>query len=104
MSVKQVRTIEHIFGYVCSIGRGEEGEGGRGGDTYPPFLLQVAQPTSHFLMFLPVYVCFKNGKSTLALAAIPLIIIEYLIIGRAKRAPHWGVESRFCVIYICDST
>ena len=23
-----------------------------------------------------------------------------LIIGRAKRAPHWGVQSRFCVIYI----
>ena len=22
------------------------------------------------------------------------------IIGRAKRAPHWGVQSRFCVIYI----
>ena len=24
-----------------------------------------------------------------------------LIIGRAKRAPHWGVQSRFHVIYIC---
>ena len=23
------------------------------------------------------------------------------IIGRAKRAPHWGVQSRFRVIYIC---
>ena len=23
-----------------------------------------------------------------------------LVIGRAKRAPHWGVQSRFCVIYI----
>ena len=23
------------------------------------------------------------------------------VIGRAKRAPHWGVQSRFCVIYIC---
>ena len=22
------------------------------------------------------------------------------IIGRAKRSPHWGVQSRFCVIYI----
>ena len=22
------------------------------------------------------------------------------IIGQAKRAPHWGVQSRFCVIYI----
>ena len=25
------------------------------------------------------------------------------IIGRAKRAPHWGVQSRFQVIYICRS-
>ena len=22
------------------------------------------------------------------------------LIGRAKRAPHWGVQSRFCVIYV----
>ena len=29
-----------------------------------------------------------------------------IIIGRAKRAPHWGVQSRFRVIYIgeCGST
>ena len=25
------------------------------------------------------------------------------VIGRAKRAPHWGVQSRFRVIYICMS-
>ena len=25
----------------------------------------------------------------------------YIFIGRAKRAPHWGVQSRFRVIYIC---
>ena len=25
------------------------------------------------------------------------------IIGRAKRAPHWGVQSRFCVDDICLS-
>ena len=24
----------------------------------------------------------------------------YILIGRAKRAPHWGVQSRFRVIYI----
>ena len=24
-----------------------------------------------------------------------------LVIGRAKRAPHWGVQSRFHVIYMC---
>ena len=26
--------------------------------------------------------------------------INIIIIGRAKRAPHWGVQSRFRVIYI----
>ena len=25
---------------------------------------------------------------------------KFIIIGRAKRAPHWGVQSRFRVIYI----
>ena len=28
-------------------------------------------------------------------------IKNFYIIGRAKRAPHWGVQSRFRVIYIC---
>ena len=28
-------------------------------------------------------------------------IIQIIVIGRAKRAPHWGVQSRFRVIYIC---
>ena len=27
--------------------------------------------------------------------------VPHAIIGRAKRAPHWGVQSRFRVIYIC---
>ena len=30
-----------------------------------------------------------------------LLTLSYQIIGRAKRAPHWGVQSRFHVIYIC---
>ena len=39
-------TIQHIFGYVCSIGRKGGGGGGEGrGDTYPSFLLHVAQPS-----------------------------------------------------------
>ena len=35
-----------------------------------------------------------------------LYLNEIAIIGRAKRAPHWGVQSRFRVIYIgeCGST
>ena len=28
-------------------------------------------------------------------------VCVYIFIGRAKRAPHWGVQSRFRVIYIC---
>ena len=34
---------------------------------------------------------------------VPMFIslqMEMLFIGRAKRAPHWGVQSRFRVIYI----
>ena len=26
-----------------------------------------------------------------------------VLIGRAKGTPHWGVQSRFCVIYMCRS-
>ena len=29
---------------------------------------------------------------------------KYFLVGRAKRAPHWGVQSRFCVIYVCMSS
>ena len=28
-------------------------------------------------------------------------VVVIVFIGRAKRAPHWGVQSRFRVIYIC---
>ena len=28
------------------------------------------------------------------------VIVIVIVIGRAKRAPHWGVQSRFGVIYI----
>ena len=28
-------------------------------------------------------------------------VMQVRIVGRAKRAPHWGVQSRFRVIYIC---
>ena len=30
----------------------------------------------------------------------PSKITRYTVIGRAKRAPHWGVQSRFRVIYV----
>ena len=35
--------------------------------------------------------------------AHPVMWTSFLVIGRAKRAPHWGVQSRFRVIYICMS-
>ena len=34
--------------------------------------------------------------------ARPVMGTIFLVIGRAKRAPHWGVQSRFRVIYICQ--
>ena len=30
----------------------------------------------------------------------PTVSLSMSIIGRAKRAPHWGVQSRFHMIYI----
>ena len=30
-------------------------------------------------------------------------LLNCQLIGRAKRAPHWAVQSRFRVIYICMS-
>ena len=24
-----------------------------------------------------------------------------MVIGQAKRAPHWGVQSRFCILSVC---
>ena len=32
--------------------------------------------------------------------ARPVIGTIFLVIGRAKRAPYWGVQSRFCVIFV----
>ena len=92
MSVKQVRTIQCIFGYVCSIGRG----GGGGGEgRYLPTIFITGGTTHLPLSDVPRKKYFGISSNSTN------IIIEYLVIGRAKRAPHWGVESRFCVIYMC---
>ena len=47
-------------------------------------------------------------STRLRLVTILSLLVKYLVIytltrviGRAKRAPHWGVQSRFRVIYIC---
>ena len=33
--------------------------------------------------------------------APPVMGTIFLVIGRAKRAPHWGVQSRFCILSVC---
>ena len=33
-----------------------------------------------------------------------ILMSFHVLIGRVKRAPHWGVQSRFRVIYICMSS
>ena len=42
---------------------------------------------------------FFNSKNTRNDLARPVMGIIFLV-GRAKRAPRWGVQSRFRVIYI----
>ena len=46
-----------------------------------------------------LYCWVEQCVPTLHLEMLP----HSLIIGRAKRAPHWGVQSRFRVIHICRS-
>ena len=45
------------------------------------------------LRFLSKFTSLQSFESGQALFLV--------VIGRAKRAPHWGVQSRFRVIYIC---
>ena len=53
-----------------------------------------------FLFCLPLLsiLFLKTKRNDLARPVMGTIV---LVIGRAKRAPHWGVQSRFRVIYIC---
>ena len=52
-----------------------------------------------FLFCLPLLsiLFLKTKRNDLARPVMGTIVL----VGRAKRAPHWGVQSRFCVIYIC---
>ena len=52
-----------------------------------------------FLFCLPLLsiLFLKTKRNDLAR---PVMGTIFLVIGRAKRAPHWGVQSRFRVIYI----
>ena len=50
-----------------------------------------------FLLCLPLLsILFLKTKRNYL--ARPVMGTIYLVIGRAKRAPHWGVQSRFRVI------
>ena len=50
-----------------------------------------------FCLPLPSISFLKTKRNDLARPVMGTIC---LVIGRAKRAPHWGVQSRFRVIYI----
>ena len=52
-----------------------------------------------FLFCLPLLsiLFLKAKRIDLARSVMGTI---FLVIGRAKRAPHWGVQSRFRVIYV----
>ena len=51
-----------------------------------------------FLFCLPLLsiLFFKTKRNDLARPVMGTIFL----VGRAKRAPHWGVQSRFRVIYV----
>ena len=51
-----------------------------------------------FLLCLPVLSIFflKTKRNDLA----PPVMGTIFLVGRAKRAPHWGVQSRFRAIYV----
>ena len=52
-----------------------------------------------FLFCLPLLsiLFLKTKRNDLACPVMGIIFL----VGRAKRAPHWGVQLRFHVIYIC---
>ena len=60
-----------------------------------------------FLFYLPLLsiLFLKTKRNDLS---PPVMGTIFVVIGRAKRAPHWGVQSRFRVIYnvsvICQIT
>ena len=41
-----------------------------------------------------------DGWSEVLIRSEVVGVVKWQIIGRAKRAPHWGVQSRFRVIYV----
>ena len=49
----------------------------------------------HSILFLISQTSYRTYKIFQAMGSLATIC---LVNGRAKRAPHWGVQSRFCVI------
>ena len=61
---------------------------------------KLIDPVDFILSPPPLYLFFlKTKRNDLARPVMGTIFLVSLI-GRAKRAPHWGVQSRFRVIYI----
>ena len=42
----------------------------------------------------------QRGQLINIILRSPFNVLHSVLVGRAKRAPHWGVQSRFRVIYI----
>ena len=42
----------------------------------------------------------KTFSSIIIIIFLVVVVVVVVVDGRAKRAPHWGVQSRFRVIYI----
>ena len=56
---------------------------------------------SRIMGYLPIslvfiMVCYRTGPDAILL----YYYMQSILIGRAKRTPHWGVQSRFRVIYM----
>ena len=67
---------------------------GKGALSHEP---QSVTPSQRMREFPGKNVSVLSGK----LFCTALFLNSSLIFGRAKRAPHWGVQSRFREIYIC---
>ena len=60
----------------------------------------------HYVLFIFRMVYIEPSAVLCKLASFMWGVINGIailggVIGRAKRAPHWGVQSRIRVIYIC---
>ena len=57
----------------------------------------------HSILFLISQTSYRTYKIISSYELARPIMGTIFLVGREKRAPHWGVQSRFRVIYICMS-